>query len=175
MKLVLPVPPSANIYWRMFRGRIVKSKRARDYQKSVAKLVLAELGAKGKIPAFDGEVAVSLVVYRAARRGDLDNFLKVALDAMRGVVFEDDSQVVRIVADRDDSPGRPRLEMLIEQRHRPGQQNVFELNDAPALPPAPPHHRVLESRPLLTPRQLAAKAKSGVISFRSQPAAPKEK
>lgn len=202
MKLVLPFPPSANTYWRMFRGHIVKSKKARDYQKSVAKMVLSQLGAKTPLPVFAGEVSVSLVAYRPAKRGDLDNFLKVSLDSLRGVVFADDDQVVRIVADRDDSHDRPRIELLIEPRHRPGQQNVFELNDAPALEPALPHvrpgfvdilvggwtcmmhgrkncaecpvpppparARVVESKPITTQRELAAKAKSGVISFRSK-------
>ena len=169
MRLVLPIPPSANIYWRMFRGRIVKSKKARDYQASVAKMVLAELGAKRKLPAFDGDVTVSLVVYRAARRGDLDNFLKVTLDSLRGTVFADDDQVLRIVADRDDSKERPRVEIMIEPRHRPGQQeSVFDIIDAPAPRPEPPHVRpkVVSERPLLTKQQLGLKAKSGTISFR---------
>lgn len=171
MKLVLPYPPSANRYWRVFRGVVVKSKQAREYQKGVAKLVLAQLSGKSDLPAFTGEVAVSLVAYRPAKRGDLDNLLKVTLDALRKVVYEDDSQVVRIVADRDDSHTRPRVEIMIEPRHRPGQQSVFELNDAPAPSPAPPHVRVgaviREQRRPLTPRELASKAKSNVVSFRS--------
>jgi len=53
--------------------------------------------------------AVRIGVYRAAQRGDLDNFLKAATDALNGVAFDDDKRIVDIhglmFLDRD----RPRL------------------------------------------------------------------
>jgi crossover junction endodeoxyribonuclease RusA len=42
---------------------------------------------------------------------DLDNALKVTIDALKGIVYEDDSQVYRIVAERLAPDGRARLEV----------------------------------------------------------------
>lgn len=58
-------------------------------------------------------VELEVRIYRAAMRGDLDNYVKAASDFCNDVVWEDDSQVVRIDAamflDRD----RPRTEVVV--------------------------------------------------------------
>ena len=59
-------------------------------------------------------MVASVVVYRARRAGDLDNSLKVLLDALNGIAFEDDSQVVEIHARREEDPANPRVEVQIE-------------------------------------------------------------
>lgn len=110
MKLTLPVPPSANDYWRAFRGRVVVSDVARRYKQGVKGRSLTT----GRPEPLAGPVVVSLVVYRAAKRGDLDNFQKVLLDALKGVAFVDDSQVVEIHARREDDKANPRVEVCVE-------------------------------------------------------------
>lgn len=95
MVIKLPFPPSANRYWRVFRGRAVKSPEARQYQANVRAL------ATGHRP-LTGRVSVELRFIRPARRGDLDNRLKVLLDALKGVAYLDDKQVTRILAEQVD-------------------------------------------------------------------------
>jgi len=56
-----------------------------------------------------GEVAVSLTFRRSnARRADIDNLTKAVLDAMNGIVYDDDAQVTALCVGlerRSDSPG----------------------------------------------------------------------
>ncbi len=96
----LPMPPSANRYWRNWRGRTVVSTEARAYKATVAKLLIAE-----KVKPLPGDVQLIIQVLRGERRGDLDNRVKVISDALRGYAFEDDSQVRRLTAARTECPG----------------------------------------------------------------------
>jgi crossover junction endodeoxyribonuclease RusA len=112
MILTLPYPPSANRYWRVWRGRAVKSDEARAYQAKVGLLARVQ-GATGE-PMLD-DIELKISVYRPAKRGDLDNCLKVAIDALKGVVFVDDSQVVRIEAERADDKANPRIVIQVRR------------------------------------------------------------
>lgn len=106
MRAVLPYPPSANRYWRTFRNRTVVSDEARKYKA----LVKVELS---KWPLLAGPVALIAHLYRPQRSGDLDNRLKVLGDALNGVAWSDDSQVVEIHAYRHDDKARPRVEVEV--------------------------------------------------------------
>jgi crossover junction endodeoxyribonuclease RusA len=102
----LPYPPSANRYWRHGRGRTYKSDDARQYQEAAAwcaKLAGATL--------HDGAVGLELRFYRPERRGDLDNRIKVLLDALQGVLYLDDKQVKELHAYLSDMPANPRVEV----------------------------------------------------------------
>lgn len=110
MRLTLPIPPSANDYWRTWRGRVVVSAEARRYKNGVQLRALTE----GHRKPLACPVVASVVVYRARRAGDLDNFLKVLLDALKGIAFVDDSQVVELHARREDDASNPRVEVRVE-------------------------------------------------------------
>ena len=96
MRLSLPYPPSANRYWRIFRGRATPSKAATEY-----KAVVRQSACLGVIT---GPLALSITLHpKQCKDGseskvviDLDNCLKVALDALQGVAYENDRQVKRI-------------------------------------------------------------------------------
>lgn len=108
VRLTLPLPPSVNAYWRIFRNRILLSAIARAY-----KLKAASVASRYGVQPLDGDVSVSLAVYRAQRRGDLDNFFKATFDALKGVAFNDDSQVVEIHAWRNDDKENPRVDVEV--------------------------------------------------------------
>lgn len=97
--LKFPEPPSAGLYWRLWRGKIVKTAQARAYQQGVYHQALAE----GRRPIEDCDVKVSLWWRPSSRRGDLDNRLKVILDALQGALYENDRQVVELHAYRLDA------------------------------------------------------------------------
>ncbi|RKG99221.1 RusA family crossover junction endodeoxyribonuclease [Corallococcus carmarthensis] len=108
VRLVLPYPPSANTYWKPSRGRgLVPSGEALAYKASVARLVAAT-GAR----PLAGPVRLFLTAYRPRRVGDLDNTLKVLGDALNGLAWLDDEQVVAIHAERADDAMAPRVELV---------------------------------------------------------------
>jgi len=100
IRLALPYPVSANRYWRVFGGRVVHSAEARSYRNVV------QIKARGVTP-LEGPVSVHVALcpemtakgLASKTRLDLDNCLKVALDALQGVAFSNDKQVVKLLAE----------------------------------------------------------------------------
>jgi len=107
----LPQPPTANLYWRKFRNRMVRSEVATAYKEAIWMLT-----SRYRVRTPDGQlhalfrtepVAVTVKWYRAMgknhqRQGDLDNRLKVLLDALQDAVYTSDRQVVELHAYRID-------------------------------------------------------------------------
>ncbi|MGS0922833.1 RusA family crossover junction endodeoxyribonuclease [Neisseria gonorrhoeae] len=106
-RLILPYPVSANRYWRIWRNRAVRSAEAAAYRETVRRIAQGA----GAMPS-EGAVAVYVrLIPKANKDGganktviDLDNALKVALDALQGVAYHNDRQVRRIAADYADEP-----------------------------------------------------------------------
>ena len=96
MMYLLPYPPSANRYWRSFRGFTVVSAEAKEYKLAVHKIVGNN--------TTDKNVQLSIkLLPKLTRAGiaskvclDLDNCLKVALDALQGCLYVNDNQVRKI-------------------------------------------------------------------------------
>jgi crossover junction endodeoxyribonuclease RusA len=109
IQLQLPLPPSANRYWRIYRGRAVISSEAKKYKEHVG----WKCRERGITPIVEN-VRVTLDIYRARKAGDLDNFIKVGLDALQGHAIYNDNQIVSIVANRHDDKDNPRIEVMIE-------------------------------------------------------------
>lgn len=85
------------------------SNEARAY-----KLLVATL-AKRKSPKFpEGPVSVTLHWDRGRKSGDLDKRLGVVLDALQGVAYANDNQIVKIVATRGDDKVNPKLYVTVE-------------------------------------------------------------
>lgn len=122
MKLILPYPVSANRYWRTFayNAKATKKAKAVTVPSEEAKSYKAECGWLAKAAGCRTPIVgpVELRFRLVPANGvcmDLDNCLKVAIDALKGIVFEDDSQVYRIIAERaDPDPTGRRLEVEIE-------------------------------------------------------------
>lgn len=112
VRLTLPEPPSTNRYWRVYQGHAVKAVEAHEYIEAVSIEVRKQIPAsmRATLP-LTGAVAIALAWYRSARCGDLDNRSKVILDALEGLVYQDDSQIVGIILTRHESPRRGRLEV----------------------------------------------------------------
>lgn len=86
---------------------MVLSPAARTYKANLAQLRGAFM--------HRGPVRVTLDWYRGRKSGDLDKRIGITLDAMQGVFFENDSQVVELIARRHDDPKHPRIEVCVEE------------------------------------------------------------
>ena len=108
MTYKLPLPPSANKYWRLARGRLIVSDEAKRYKQTVGMLARCD-GAK----LLTGPVALTLRVYRARKSGDLDNFQKILIDGLAGTFYKNDSQIREIHAYLHDDRHSPRVEVEV--------------------------------------------------------------
>lgn len=114
--LTLPEPPSSNRYWRIGRGRAHLSPEAKRYKEEVRLRALFYGGLRpGTVPfGSSTSIAVTLAWYRSKRMGDLDNRAKVALDALNGVLWVDDKQIVELHLYRYDRPNDGALYITVE-------------------------------------------------------------
>ena len=103
IRITLPPPPSANVYWRTRLSYGSKKPRAVTYRSPEANAYAARvrtLGQLARLVPFTGEVVVVIDWYRDRRAGDVDNRIKPLLDALQGLAFVNDNQVRRVVATR---------------------------------------------------------------------------
>ena len=109
--IVLPLPPSTNANWDHYSGRTVLSEETRNFRANVR--LLANIA---RVRPFDGDVAVYVHVYRSRADQDLDNYAgKTVLDALQGVLFHDDIQVVELHSWRHDDKANPRVEVEVRR------------------------------------------------------------
>ena len=117
MEITLPYPPSVNTYWRAIgRGRVIISKKGREYRQEVVYETLKQRGTLRTQP-LEGRLRVDIGAWMPdKRRRDLDNILKAALDSMvHAGLMLDDEQIddLRIRREGVEKPGR--LEVKITE------------------------------------------------------------
>jgi len=98
----LPYPPSMNTIWRSYHGHVVLSAAARRWKRDAQMLALGA----GMRPLAGAVVVMTTLHPKLTKAGmaskqrqDCDNHIKITLDALNGVGFIDDKQVIRIVAE----------------------------------------------------------------------------
>lgn len=125
--LVVPIPPSANTYWKprairdktsgKWRGTIYKTTEAKEYQQLVHNNALVE----GWRPIAKGiPVVLYMAWFRPANRGDLGNREKVVEDALQGAMYANDRQVHErhSFVEKVDNPEDERFEVWVEPRRQ---------------------------------------------------------
>ncbi len=138
IELVLPYPLSSNRYWRPVRiGKhitIVPTKEAKAYRESIG----WKCRKAGVLAPIHGRVAIDIRLYphrpqdwaKRAQRDpvgwddtvqciDLDNANKVLLDALKGVVIEDDRWVRRLTSERMEPDGEARVVVRVVALGKP--------------------------------------------------------
>jgi crossover junction endodeoxyribonuclease RusA len=128
MKLVLPFPPSVNTYWRApnsgpLKGRHLISAKGRAYQSAACAAIVEQLRRLPK--PSNSPAAVEIVLYPPdLRRRDIDNYNKALFDALTHAgVWEDDSQVQRMLVEWGPKVAGGRVELTITTYHKSDGQN----------------------------------------------------
>lgn len=140
MRLILPYPISANRYWISFWAP--KVKRVFTGVTKEAHAFKEECGWRAKAAGvrepITGTVELRIALIPKNRVCmDLDNALKVTIDALKGIVYADDSQVRRIVAERkepDQHGARLEIEIL---ELAPAVEQIEIFAEAPIIPLKP--------------------------------------
>ena len=99
------------------RPRFVNGRTYTDPRTTRAEAKLRATAKQAGVVRMTGAIGVELVYFRATkRRCDWDNLAKLTCDALNGVAWEDDSQIVdaRVVLGHD--PENPRVEVEISSR-----------------------------------------------------------
>lgn len=112
ISLILPIPPSVNHYWQPRRGG---GKYVGEAGQIFKKEVWKRCQAAGLTSPLTGRVSVTVRIYRPENRGDLDNFMKALLDAIKGYVYVDDRQVYELHAFKDLDRLKPRVELTVNE------------------------------------------------------------
>ena len=110
--LTTPYPPSVNSYWGFHGNRRFLTKKATDFKKSVAESFSNSLHSGfGKQKLF-----VCVYLFPPDKRiRDIDNSVKSCLDALcQAGVFDDDSQIEKLLVQRFDLCKGGKAEIIIE-------------------------------------------------------------
>ena len=117
MKATLPYPPSTNRIWRSFSlpgggVKVVLTPEARRYKQEVFWRAKA-----AGMHVIGGPVSVSIRLIPPGKRSiDVDNAVKVTLDALEHVAYRNDKQVRRLYAEvGEPEKGRARLEVEVTE------------------------------------------------------------
>ena len=119
LSLTLPIPPSVNqIYYNTRGGGRRLNKKAQKYIADSRALANEEISKSDWVIAQKGEwTHLDMVFYMPdKRRRDASNCLKILLDALEGIIYEDDMyalpRIQSVELDRDN----PRLEMVLSNQ-----------------------------------------------------------
>lgn len=94
---ILNVPISVNIMYKTYRGRIILSKRGRDYKKDMVICINDELLKQNVNEIIKGSLKVDIDIYfKDKRKRDIDNYGKSLIDCMKNVLFEDDDMIYEL-------------------------------------------------------------------------------
>ena len=121
MMFVIPTDPIPLARPRVVGGHAFLPPRSRQYRQLIQTFVMAQM-IKAKLAPMAGELVCKLKFFRtrpvtAPNYGDIDNLAKAVLDALSGLLYSDDRQIVSLTAEKFTDRQNPRAEILIETKN----------------------------------------------------------
>jgi crossover junction endodeoxyribonuclease RusA len=116
--IVFPYPISANKYWRSIGNRVLVSREGRQF-KGLVKASWSMLG----LPKLEGPLELYLRLHPKMNKDgtasrvciDLGNSEKVISDALNGLAWDDDKQLVRIIMEKSYPVHKGAISLRIRQ------------------------------------------------------------
>lgn len=106
--LTKPIP--VNQKFAVIRGRMFLSKKYRDTKEAMKWEIISQW--KGEV--ITEEVALNVLFYYGdKKKRDIDAYLKILLDSMSGIVYEDDVQIVEMHCYKEYEKENPRTVIQI--------------------------------------------------------------
>lgn len=109
-KATIPyLPPSVNKYWERNRnGSVRVSQKAKQFKDNVADYVFWECDIP-ETPVFKtDQIKINLTLnFKENRKRDIDNYCKGIFDALTGILWADDSQIVSLHIERNSGTKQP--------------------------------------------------------------------
>ena len=103
-----PIP--VNQKYGVINGRLLLTKVYRETKEALSWEIRSQVTNK---PLTDSVALNVLFYYGDKRKRDIDAYLKILLDAMTGIVYEDDNQVTELHVYKDVDKEEPRTEILV--------------------------------------------------------------
>jgi Holliday junction resolvase RusA-like endonuclease len=98
-----------NHYWKSSGHHRYISPEGRDFKR-----LLTTQAKRNNFQLLEGDVEVRINWFKKGReRGDLDNILKVIMDSLNGIGYQDDSQVKSIIARMWEKTGNNGVEIQV--------------------------------------------------------------
>jgi len=112
-------PPSTqHLYGNMVRGkRVIRfmTKEGKDFKGRLATAAIKAVQTAGLEFPFQDKVSMNLQLkFKDKRRRDIDNYNKVILDALQGIVYEDDKQICDLEITKDSDCIEDRIIVEVE-------------------------------------------------------------
>ena len=106
-QIVIKTPPvPVNQKYTISRGKNILTSRYRDAKEAIA----WEAKSQWRGEPLEGEVCLNIVQYFGDnRKRDIDAFLKILLDALSGVLYQDDSQITELNVVKEIDLTNPRV------------------------------------------------------------------
>lgn len=117
MKIILKGKPLSNnnIYKMMCRGNFPNrylSSKGKDLKEDYQWQIIQQYKQK----PLTGDLKVKIKTYHDnKRKNDWDNFHKLSMDALTGIVYEDDSQIMSALVEKFIDKENPRIEIEINK------------------------------------------------------------
>lgn len=86
-------PPTVNTYWRRSGKNIHLSEKGTAFKRNVKLFMRTQKNKK----ISDKPLAVDLILnFKGKTKRDIDNYCKGILDSLTGILWEDDSQIIKL-------------------------------------------------------------------------------